>query len=223
MEIIMTRSTFPAFYFVLAASLLLAKPAFSEDSSVPASAVIREMNLARQNPALYATFVEEMRSHFNGRMLVRPGHINLVTKEGVRAIDDAMRFLRSVRPLPGLTLSAGMCRGAADHCVDQAGGAMGHNGSDRSNPGARMSRYGAWSSSWGENIAYGKTTARDIVLALIIDDGLPARKHRKNIFNPNFNYAGAAYGPHALYRSVCNIDFAGGYTERGQTVAQNNF
>jgi uncharacterized protein YkwD len=145
----------------------------------------------------------------------------LCTKEGLGAIDDAVRFLRSVRPLPALTLSPGMCRGAADHCAEQMNGAMGHDGSDRSNPGARMSRYGAWSSSWGENIAYGKTTARDIVIALIIDDGLPARKHRQNIFNPNFNYAGAAYGPHARYRSVCSIDFAGGYTERGQIVAQN--
>ena len=81
-----------------------------------------------------------------------------------------------------------------------------------------MNRYGTWSAAWGENIAYGKTNARDIVLALIIDDGLPSRKHRKNIFNPKFNYAGAACGRHALYRSVCSIDFAGGYTERGQTA-----
>jgi uncharacterized protein YkwD len=84
-----------------------------------------------------------------------------------------------------------------------------------------MNRYGKWSSSWGENIAYGKTTAREVVMALIIDDGLPARKHRKNIFNPNFNFAGAAFGPHARYRSVCSIDFAGNYAERGQTFAQN--
>jgi len=67
--------------------------------------------------------------------------------------------------------------------------------------------------SGGENIAYGKTTARAIVLTLIIDDGRLGRPHRKNIFNPNFNYAGAAYGPHALYGSVCSINFASGYTE----------
>ena len=144
------------------------------------------MNLARQNPALYATYVEEMRSHsqWHACQLARA---NRDYTKKVRAIDDAVRFLRSARPPCALSSLRGCARGAADHCADQAAGAMGHNGSDRSNPGARMSRYGTWSFSWGENISYGKTTARDIVLALIIDDGLPARKHRKNIFNPNFN------------------------------------
>lgn len=212
----MARVTLPSLLSVLTASVLLANPALCQDERVSASAVIREMNLARQNPALYATYVEELRSHFDGKFLVLPGRTRLVTKEGVRAIDEAVRFLRSAQPIQPLTLSAGMSRGAADHCANQAGGAMGHG-----NPSARMSRYGTWSSLWGENIAYGKTTARDIVMALIIDDGLPARKHRKNIFNPTFNYAGAAYGPHARYRSVCTTDFAGGYTERGQAVAQN--
>jgi uncharacterized protein YkwD len=211
----------PVLLILLAVPSLLAKQISSEDESVSGRAIIREMNLARQNPALYASYVEEMRSHLNGRILLRPGRANLVTKEGMHAIDDAVRFLRSVQPLQPLTLSPGMCRGAADHCADQAGGSMGHSGRDGSNPGGRISRYGTWSLSWGENVAYGKTTARDVVLALIIDDGVRSRGHRKNIFNPNFNCAGAAYGPHALYRSVCTTDFAGGFAERGQTVAQN--
>lgn len=82
-----------------------------------------------------------------------------------------------------------------------------------------MSRYGTWGVIWGENIAYGKTSARDIVLALIIDDGLRERKHRKNIFNPKFNYAGAAAGPHAHFGSVCTTDFAGAYAEQGENAA----
>ena len=55
-------------------------------------------------------------------------------------------------------------------------------------------------------------------LALIIDDGLPARKHRKNIFNPYFSVAGAAFGRHAKFGTVCSMDFAGGYAERGQST-----
>src|SRR5438445_1561030 len=181
------------------------------------------MNLARQNPALYANLVEDLRSHFNGRFLVLPGQTRIYTREGLGAVDEAIRFLRSASPMQPLTLSPGMCRGAADHCADQAGGGLGHNGTDRSKAADRISRYGVWSLSWGENISYGKTRARDIILALIIDDGLRARKHRKNIFSSKFNYAGAAYGPHARFGSICSIDFAGGYAERGQAPAEPLF
>ncbi|MEY2538959.1 MAG: hypothetical protein QOG67_2699 [Verrucomicrobiota bacterium] len=187
----------------------------SETGSVTANELVREMNVARQNPALYATYVEALRSHFVGNRLVLPGGTQIRTKEGIHAIDDTLRFLRHVRPQSALTLSAGMCRAAADHCTDQAAGGRGHEGTDRSSPDNRISRYGEWGGAWGENIAYGKNNARDIILALIIDDGLPARKHRKNIFNPKFNYAGAASGPHAVYRTVCSIDFAGAYADRG--------
>jgi uncharacterized protein YkwD len=191
--------------------------ASSDTTAVTAAALVREMNLARENPALYASYVEELRSHFVGNQLVLPGGTIVRTKEGRRAIDDTIRFLRHVRPQSPLSLSPGMSRAAADHCLDQVGGRRGHDGSDRSSPGTRISRYGDWLGGWGENIAYGKTNARDIIMALIIDDGLPARKHRKNIFNPKFNIAGAAYGPHAVYRTVCSIDFAGGYVERGHS------
>jgi len=50
-------------------------------------------------------------------------------------------------------------------------------------------------------------------MALIIDDGVRGRGHRRNIFNRNYNTAGAAYRPHARYGSVCSIDFASGYAE----------
>lgn len=202
--------------FALALLSILSAPfAFAQSENVSAAAIVREMNLARENPAAYAQYIEEMRGSFNGRCYMLPGHTRVFTKEGAHALDDAIRFLKHQRPLQSLTLSPGMSRGAADHCAQQANGAYGHG----SNPSSRISRYGVWGASWGENIAYGKRTARDTVIALIIDDGQPARKHRKNIFNPSFNYAGAAYGPHARYGSVCTTDFAGAYSERGQTAA----
>jgi uncharacterized protein YkwD len=177
------------------------------------------MNLARQNPALYAGFVRELRSRMNGNVMILPGHTRIRTKEGSRALDEAIRFLEKSQPLPPFAFSPGISRAAADHCADQADGGFGHEGKDRSHAGQRIARYGMVSGSWGENVSYGKSSARDVVLALIIDDGLPARKHRQNIFNPGFNYAGAAFGRHARFGTVCSMDFAGGYAERGQESA----
>jgi uncharacterized protein YkwD len=79
--------------------------------------------------------------------------------------------------------------------------------------GSRISRYGVVAQGWAENIAYGQRSARAIVMALIVDDGVRGRGHRRNIFKPNYNAAGVAYGPHARYGSVCSIDFASGYVE----------
>ena len=202
--------------------LFTALPAFAaekNDDAASGRAVIRELNLARQNPALYANFVQELRSRMNGNVLVLPGHTRIRTKEGTAALDEAIRFLQNARPLPPLSGSRGMSRAAADHCADQANGGFGHEGRDRSHAGQRIARYGNFSGSWGENISYGKSTARDVVLALIIDDGLPARKHRANIFNPNFNFAGAAFGPHARFGTMCSMDFAGMYAEGGEPAA----
>src|SRR3981081_76196 len=204
-------------------SIFVALPAFAAEKDEDAAsgrAVIREMNLARQNPALYATFVQELRSRMNGNVLVLPGHTRIRTKEGTAAVDEAIRFLRNAQPLPPLAFSRGMSRAAADHCVDQAGGGFGHEGRDRSHAGQRIARYGNFSGGWAENISYGKSTARAVVLALIIDDGLPARKHRTNIFNPSYNYAGAAFGRHARFGTMCSMDFAGGYPERAGSTAR---
>lgn len=196
----------PAFALI---ALTASAFAASNESGVSAAAVVKEMNLARQNPAAYAAYIEEMRENFNGRYFVLPGGQKIVSHEGVAALDEAVRFLKAAQPLQALTLSPGMSRASADHCAEQAGGAIGHG-----NPASRINRHGKWAACWGENIAYGKTTARDIVLALIVDDGIPGRKHRANIFAGKFNVAGAAYGPHARYGSVCTIDFAGAYFEK---------
>ena len=209
------------FLAALFLSVFATLPAFAteKDDAVSGRAVIREMNLARQNPALYATFVQELRSRMSGNVLVLPGHTKIRTKEGTAALDDAIRFLKNAQPLPPLAFSPGMSRAAADHCADQADSGFGHEGRDRSHAGQRIARYGNFSGGWAENISYGKASARDVVLALIIDDGLPARKHRKNIFNPIYNFAGAAFGRHARFGTMCSMDFAGGYAERDGSAA----
>jgi uncharacterized protein YkwD len=200
-------------------------PRDSDKVTAPRSFV--KINIARQNPTLYANFLEQTRQNYAGRVRLMPGRLPVCTQEGVHAVDETIRFLRHARPFPALALSPGLCSAAADHCREQAGGVVGHHGCDGSDAGSRISRYGVVAQGWAENIAYGQRSARAIVMALIVDDGMRGRDHRRNIFNPNYNAAGAAYGPHARYDSVCSIDFVSGYAEgtfvRAGTDAANSF
>jgi uncharacterized protein YkwD len=177
--------------------------------------VVRELNLARTNPAAYAEYIEDFKKHYVGKYISIEGETRIVTREGVPAVNEAIAYLKAVKPVPLLQVSRGLSYAARAHVNDQGPkGLVGHNGSDQSTPAERMNRFGKWGKAYGEVIEYGNWTARRIVMGLIIDDGVKDRNHRKNIFNPVFRVVGVSFGSHQGYNHMCVIDFAGAYIER---------
>lgn len=59
----------------------------------------------------------------------------------------------------------------------------------------------------GENCSYGYERAIDIVISLLIDEGIKSLGHRNNILAPDFNSIGVALRPHKTYRVNCVMDF----------------
>ncbi len=59
----------------------------------------------------------------------------------------------------------------------------------------------------GENCSYGYRNAIDIVITLLIDDGVKGVGHRENTLSPEFNSVGVAIREHKGYRFNCVIDF----------------
>lgn len=175
--------------------------------------IVDEMNLARQDPDFYAELLIERRQYYNGSILEIPGKVRLITQEGPAAVDEAIAFLQEVEPRPPLVFSPGMSRAAADHAADLAPGRIGHVGSDGSVPSHRASEYGTWGGRMGENISYGSETAREFVMELIIDDGVPSRGHRDTIFDPDYAWTGVGCDQHAVYRTVCVMTYAASYEE----------
>jgi uncharacterized protein YkwD len=107
--------------------------------------VLQELNLARTNPATFARLLEDYRAQFNGKIVKRPGKIDLMTSEGTRAVDEAIRTLKSQKPLDAFRPSKGMSLAAKDHVKDTGPrGLTGHSGADRSSPFDRMNRHGKW-------------------------------------------------------------------------------
>jgi len=177
--------------------------------------VFEQMNLLRTNPRSFIDVLKEYRKNFRGKKLCLPGEIPLVTKEGVAAVEEAIGFIEKVDRLEPFELSPGMSRAAADHVGDLGPrGSHGHFGSDGSSPTDRLERYGNLKVALAENLGFGEKTGRRMVIMLLIDDGVPQRGHRKNMFNPAFKVVGVACGGHEIYGKMCVIDFAGGFEEK---------
>lgn len=179
--------------------------------------VFAELNAVRTNPSGYAANLSALLPLFNGTLIKRPGStVSIRTNEGATAVREAIAALQRQAPVPSLVLSSGMSAAAQDLANDQRRtGDLGHTGSDGSSPGSRLGAHGSWQQSYSENVDYGPfLTGRDVIVDLLVDDGVPDRGHRRNIFDGNARVVGIACGPHPRLRSMCVADQAGGYVNR---------
>lgn len=134
------------------------------------------------------------------------------TIEGSSAVEDAIADLRfrSTSMLNKLEWSPGLALAARDHCQDAGKlGLIGPLGSKGSTPATRVARYGDAGSALGENLAYGGTqSGLEIILQLLIDDGVTSRTSRKLLFDPRWKYTGISTCAHATRTMMTSIVYA---------------
>ncbi|WP_246223031.1 CAP domain-containing protein [Draconibacterium halophilum] len=174
--------------------------------------VIYEINLFRSNPSEYAEkHIAPLAKYYERKVLHYPGDKSIMTQEGISALQECVRVLKKASPVPVLYPDKLLTKAAKDHQKDQSKtGKTGHTGRNRSNLKDRIERYGKWQVRIAENIAYGNTSAQQIVIFLLIDDGVKSRGHRANLLQPDFKSIGVACGSHPRYNTMCVMDFAGG-------------
>ena len=178
--------------------------------------VILEINRFRSNPAKYANdYIAPLSKHYRNNILYYPGDDKSIkTREGVKALHECVRELQNATQQPIMYPSLALTKASSDHQKDQTKtGKTGHTGSDNSTLKQRIERYGKWNVRIAENIAYGNSSARQVVIFLLIDDGVKSRGHRKNLLHSAYKTVGVSCGKHPVYGTMCVMDFAGGIVD----------
>lgn len=117
--------------------------------------------------------------------------------------------LKTRKPADSLKLSPALNAVAKLHAVDMGTkNKVGHNSSDGTTFDKRLRLRAKAKGAVAENCDYGNAKPLDIVMSLLIDDGIENLGHRKNILEPRLRFVGIAIEPHKKYGMNCVMDFA---------------
>jgi uncharacterized protein YkwD len=175
-----------------------------------ADAVLAEINAARTDPKAYADKLRRYRAFYHDKLVREPGKPERATTEGTAAVDDAIAYLEHLTPRPPLKMSPELSTAAARFASDAGpAGRIGHAGSDGSTVGDRFLAVGVRAALGEEELSYQADNAEAAVRAMILDDGMPTRGHRKDLFDPNMTIAGVGCGPHKPWSFMFVVDLAG--------------
>ena len=129
--------------------------------------------------------------------------------EGDNVFKEAIQFLKSLPPLKPLQWDPNLARSAQEHVEDIGPkGLLLYQSSDGTEPEDRISKYGNYVESLGENIDFGPNDAMGVIISLTLDDGEEERPHRENLFKQDYQKVGIACGPHKTEFQMCVMDFA---------------
>lgn len=94
-------------------------------------------------------------------------------------------------------------------------GLVQHESSDGTSVKERLKRYGKIVTCYGENLSFHCETAIEVVLQLLVDDGVPNRGHRENLFNDDFRVCGIFSGEHKDFDTMSCIDYTAAFVKTG--------
>ena len=142
-------------------------------------------------------------------ILSEPNKIQIQMVEGDNVFKEAIQFLKSLPSLSPLIWDENLCKSAQEHVNDIGPkGLLLYQSSDGTEPEDRISKYGNYTESLGENIDFGPNDAMGVIISLTLDDGEEQRPHRENLFKEDYHKVGIACGPHETEFQMCVMDFA---------------
>ena len=191
----------------------------NEDYAEKSRTIFNLINKYRANPRELARHLERLKKYLDTstNILSEPDKIQIQMVEGVDVFNEAINYLRALRPLEPLQWEDALAASAQEH-VDDIGpkGLLLYQSSDGTEPEDRITKYGNYLESLGENIDFGPNDAIGVIVSLTLDDGEEERPHRDNLFKNDYKKIGIACGPHQTEFQMCVMDLAYDFIPKGQ-------
>ena len=191
----------------------------NEDYAEKSRTIFNLINKYRANPRELARHLERLKKYLDTstNILSEPDKIQIQMVEGVDVFNEAINYLRALRPLEPLQWEDALAASAQEH-VDDIGpkGLLLYQSSDGTEPEDRITKYGNYLESLGENIDFGPNDAMGVIVSLTLDDGEEERPHRDNLFKNDYKKIGIACGPHQTEFQMCVMDLAYDFIPKGQ-------
>ena len=182
-----------------------------------------ELNNLRKNPKSYIPLIEsEMKSLKKNNILKkRDSNLQIQTIEGKDAYIDAINFLEHQQSVPPLKEESRLNSAALDLVKDIGSrGIVSHQDSNGQYVSERIEKYCEWDYSASEVIEVSSKNPQDILISLIVDDGLKNRPDRITLFNQAYKFVGISCGMHTEYEIVTVIVFTGSIRQKGTLFYQ---
>jgi uncharacterized protein YkwD len=183
----------------------------------------KELNKLRKDPRSYIPLIQQEMNTIKKNNVLRKKDSNLQiqTLEGKAAYEDAILFLEKQEPVQPLTKEIRLSYAAADLVKDIGErGVVTHQDKDGLFVSERIEKYCEWDFCANEVIEVSSKNAQDILVSLLVDDGIRDRLDRRALFQHIYNYVGVACGPHSEYEIVTVLVFAGGIRQKGTLFYQ---
>ena len=148
-----------------------------------------ELNNLRKNPKSYIPLIEaEMKLLKKNNILKKnDSNLQIQTIEGKDAYLDAIKFLEHQQPVPPLNEESRLSSAAMDLVKDLGErGIVSHQDQYGQFVSERIEKYCEWDYSASEVIEVSSKNPQDILISLLVDDGLRNRPDRNTLFNRFF-------------------------------------
>ena len=196
----------------------------NEDYAQKSRNIFNLINKYRANPRELSRHLEKLKKYLDKstNILSEPDKIQIQMVEGENVFNEAINFLKNLRPLQPLEWDDCLAQSAQEH-VDDIGpkGLLLYQSSDGTEPEDRITKYGNYIESLGENIDFGPNDEIGVIVSLTLDDGEEERPHRDNLFKNDYKKIGIACGPHQTEFQMCVMDLAYDFIPKGQNNNMN--